>query len=107
MRRMVSNLYRHDLVFTSSASGTDTKKYYFSVYSFDSTPITIDVFGKYLNGANGVLRDHSASPAKGPTFYAITGTQKSATEVTSVMYIDGVQQTSLSIKFVADKVKVM
>lgn len=106
MRRMFPNLYRHDITFASAGS-TDPKKYYFSVYSFNSTPITIGVFAKYLVGANGVLRDGSTDPKTGPTFYALTGNQKSATEVTSVMYINGIQQTALVIKYVKDNVKEM
>lgn len=106
MRRVVPNLYRHDITFASAGS-TDPKKYYFSVYSLDSTPITIDVFAKYLKGANGVLRDGSTSPKTGPTFYAMTGTQKSETEVSSVLFINGVQQGALVIKYVDDDVKVM
>lgn len=106
MRRVVPNLYRHDIMFASAGS-TDPKKYYFSVYSLDSTPITIDVFAKYLKGANGVLRDGSTNPKTGPTFYAMTGTQKSATEVSSVLFINGVQQGALIIKYVQDDVKVM
>lgn len=106
MRRVVPNLYRHDITFASAGS-TDPKKYYFSVYSLDSTPITIDVFAKYLKGANGVLRDGSTNPKTGPTFYAMTGNQKSATEVSSVLFINGVQQGALVIKYVYDDVKVM
>ena len=106
MRRVVPNLYRHDITFASAGS-TDPKKYYFSVYSLDSTPITIDVFAKYLKGANGVLRDGSTSPKTGPTFYAMTGTQKSETEVSSVLFINGVQQGALVIKYVYDDVKIM
>lgn len=104
MRRMFPNLYRHNIA--TGVSSTDTKKYYFSIYSLDSTPITIDVLGKYLAGINGVVRDGSTSPKTGPTFYALTGTQKSATEVTCAAFIDGVQ-ASLSFKWINDNVKVM